>query len=490
MKIFRIPLVIVLIIVAGREFEANAQSETNVHSFVGHPSDGLNPEAGLVQGSDGNFYGTAYEGGTSNLGTVFRISPGGSYTDLYSFVGPPNDGAAPSAGLVQGSDGNLYGTTSQGGTSYAGTVFRISRSGTYTNLYSFGSTANDGLTPLAGLVQGSDGNFYGTTSAGGNYGGGGGSGDGNIFRISPGGNYTNLYLFVGAPTDGASPGAGLVQGSDGNFYGTTSAGGPTSANCPDGCGTVFRISLSGSYTSLYAFVGSPNDADFPVAVLVQGSDGNFYGTTESGGTSNFESRVTNGGTVFRISPGGSETVLYSFVGALIDGYSPEAGLVQGSDGNFYGTAFGGGTNNLGIVFRISPGGGYTNLYTFAGYPNDGSHPVAGLVQGSDGNFYGTTEDGGTNDSGTVFKFSVPLSPPPWPINQITGIQKSSTNIVLTIPSIEGETYQLEYRSSLTSGTWSNVPGVSVTNSIGSILTLTNFAGANQPQGFYRFDITP
>jgi uncharacterized repeat protein (TIGR03803 family) len=142
------------------------------------------------------------------------------------------------------------------------------------------------------------------------------------------------------------------------------------------------------------------------------------------------------------------------------------------------------------VFRISPSGTYTTLYSFAGYPTDGSHSVAGLVQGSDGSFYGTTEDGGTTDSGTVFRFSVSLSPPPYPINQITGIQKSGTNTVLTIPSIAGETYQLEYRSSLTSGTWSNVPGVSVTNSIGALLTLTNFAGANQPQGFYRFDITP
>jgi len=477
MKIFHISLVFVLVVVAGRGFDANAQTETNVHSFVGHPNDGLNPEAGLVQGSDGNFYGTASGGGTSNLGTVFRISPGGNYTNLYSFVGPPNDGGAPTVGLVQGSDGNFYGTTQQGGTDYAGTVFRISRSGAYTNLYSFGtSTLYDGLGPQAGLVQGSDGNFYGTTATGGvNF-------NGTVFRISPGGNYTNLYSFVGPPNDGNSPVAGLVQGRDGNFYGTA-AGGAPNANCPNGCGTVFRISPGGSYTNLYSFGGTPNDAGFPVAGLVQGSDGYFYGTTEEGGT-------VNGGAVFRISPGGSETNLYSFTGAMIDGYSPEAGLVQGSDGNFYGTAFGGGTNNLGIVFRITPGGSYTNLYPFAGYPNDGSHPVAGLVQGSDGNFYGTTEDGGTNDSGTVFKFSVPLNPPPWPINQITGIQKSGTNTVLTIPSIAGETYQLEYRGSLTSGTWSNVPGVSVTNSIGALLTLTNFAGANQPQGFYRFDITP
>ena len=485
MKIFRSPLFIVLVVLAGWAFSAGAQTETNVYSFVGYPTDGLNPAAGLVQGSDGNFYGTASEGGISNAGTVFRISPGGTYTNLYVFVGPPNDGAGPAAGLVQGRDGNFYGTTGEGGTSYAGTVFRISRSGIYTNLYSFGSTPNDGGGPDAGLLQGRDGNFYGTTVAGGI------SDNGTVFRISPSGNYTNLYSFAGYPNDGAGPYGGLVLGSDGNFYGTTAGGGP--GTCPplgQGCGTVFRISPSGTETSIYSFAGTPTDGDFPAAGLVQGSDGNFYGTTESGGISNFEGRVANGGTVFRISPGGSYRILYSFVGAGIDGALPEVGLVQGSDGNFYGTTPNGGTNGVGTVFRISPGGSYTNLYSFAGYPHDGSDPVAGLVQGSDGSFYGTTEYGGTNDSGTVFKFSVPLGPPPYPINQITGIQKSGTNAVLTIPSIAGETYQLQFSSSMKPTNWVNVSGGSVTNGPGALLTLTNFGGASQPQGFYRFDITP
>jgi uncharacterized repeat protein (TIGR03803 family) len=199
--------------------------------------------------------------------------------------------------------------------------------------------------------------------------------------------------------------------------------------------------------------------------------------------------------VFRISPSGSYTSLYSFGNSPTDGGNPEAGLVQGSDGNFYGTTTGGGTNYIGTVFRISPSGTETTLYSFVGSPTDGFDPSAGLVQGSDGNFYGTTYRGGTHNiinggDGTVFKLTIPLSPPPYPINQITGIQKSGTNIVFKVVSIAGETYQLQYRNSLTSGSWSNIPGVSITNSIGSILTLTNFAGANQPQGFYRFDITP
>jgi uncharacterized repeat protein (TIGR03803 family) len=132
----------------------------------------------------------------------------------------------------------------------------------------------------------------------------------------------------------------------------------------------------------------------------------------------------------------------------------------------------------------------TNLHSFGSPLTDGTLPVAGLVQGSDGNFYGTTESGGANDLGTVFKLTVPLNPPPYPINQITGVQLSGTDIIFTIPSIAGETYQLQFSSSMTPTNWVNVSGVSVTNSIGALLTLTNFAGASQPQGFYRFDITP
>jgi uncharacterized repeat protein (TIGR03803 family) len=470
-KILRIPLVMVLIVVAGRAFTANAQTETNLHIFVSSPSDGAFPVAALVQGSDSNFYGTTYEGGANvcSCGTVFQISPSGAYTALYSFGGYPTDGGNPQAGLVRGNDGNFYGTTQVGGTNGAGTVFRISPGGVYTNLYSFVGSPTDGADPN-GLVQGSDGNFYGTTVSGGT------NNAGTVFRISPGGAYTNLYSFAGSP-NGSAPVAGLVQGSDGNLYGTTASGGT------NGFGTVFRISPGGAYTNLYSFSGYPTDGGNPQAGLVQGSDGNFYGTTQVGG-------ANNAGAVFRISPAGTCTNLYSFSGYPTDGGNPQAGLVQGSDGNFYGTTYEGGANGAGTVFRISLSGSYSNLYSFSGYPTDGENPDAGLVQGSDGNFYGTTYNGGTNNAGTVFKLTVPLTPPPYPINQITSARIATTNIIFTIPSIASETYQLQYRNSLTSGSWSNVAGVAVTNSIGSVLTLTNFAGASQPQGFYRFDITP
>jgi uncharacterized repeat protein (TIGR03803 family) len=496
MKILRIPLVIVLLVLAGRAFDAGAQTETNLYSFVGSPTDGATPYAGLVQGSDGYFYGTTVYGGSTNYnstcacngyGTIFRISPSGTETNLYSFGSSSTDGQYPNDGLAQGSDGNFYGTTSQGGTTNQnygatgyGTVFRISPGGTYSNLYSFSGYPSDGQYPYDGLVQGSDGNFYGTT-----YGGGAGN-DGTVFRISPSGTETNLHSF-GYPTDGASPNAGLVQGSDGNFYGTTIRGGTSSS------GTVFRISPSGSYTSLYSFAGSPTDGADPYAGLVQGSDGNFYGTTVGGGmNTNYNSfcRCYGYGTVFRFSPSGSYTNLHSFAGDRNDdGANPYAGLVQGSDGKFYGTTIRGGTNNGGTVFRISPGGSETILYSFVGAPADGGHPEAGLVQGSDGNFYGTTAYGGANNDGTVFKLTVPLSPP---ANQISDIQffnvLDSTIIALPIPSVAGETYQLQYSDSMSPTNWLNTGGTMT--SIGGPLVLIDIAEPLPPQRFYRAVITP
>ena len=199
---------------------------------------------------------------------------------------------------------------------------------------------------------------------------------------------TSLYSFTGG-ADGGLPGAGLVQGSDSNFYGTTSGGG-TSGN-----GTVFRISPSGSLTNLWEFTGGSDGAS-PYAGLVQGSDGNFYGTTYGGG-------ANGNGTVFRITPSGTLTTLWSFTGGS-DGAYPYAGLVQGSDGNFYGTTSAGGTNNAGTVFQINSAGGLTTLYSFSGGA-DGESPWAGLIQGSDGSFYSTTYEGGSYGYGTVFKLS-------------------------------------------------------------------------------------
>ena len=376
------------ILVANFAADYGTTNLTTLWSFTGG-NDGANPWAALVQGSDSNFYGTTYGSGSgpSANGTVFRISPGGSLTTLWSFTGG-NDGANPVAGLVQGSDSNFYGTASYGGANGNGTVFRISPSGSLTNLWSF-TGGTDGAVPMAGLVQGSDGNFYGTTAYG------GANGNGNVFRMSPSGGLTNLWSFTGG-NDGAYPQAGLVQGIDSNFYGTTYGSG----SGPSAYGTVFRISPGGSLTTLWSFTGG-NDGASPWAALVQGSDSNFYGTASDGG-------ANGNGTVFRISPSGGLTTLWSFTGGN-DGANPLAGLVQGSDGNFYGTTYGSGSgpSGYGTVFRISPSGRLTNLWSFTGC-GDGANPFAGLVQGNDGDLYGTTYGSGNGPSayGTVFKLSV------------------------------------------------------------------------------------
>jgi uncharacterized repeat protein (TIGR03803 family) len=376
---------------------------TTLYLFTGG-NDGGNPHAGLVQGRDGNFYGTTEFGGSNGYGTVFQISTSGTLTPLHSFAG--TDGENPVAGLVQGSDGYFYGTTESGGAytnqyGQGGTVFKITTNGVLTTLYAFGMVTNaasyplDGSEPEAGLVQGSDGYFYGTTAYGGTY------NCGTVFKISTNGVLTNLHTFDGAG-DGENPLPGLVQGIDGNFYGTTSVGG----YYPYGVGTVFRISTNGVLTTLYLFRGG-DDGGTPQAGLVLGSDGNFYGTTSQGGTTNNNNYYGyyGYGIVYKITTNGVLTNLYSFTGGA-DGGNPQAGLVLGSDGKLYGTTFQGGTNLYGgTVFEISTNGALASLYSFSG-GNDGVNPAAALVQGNDGSFYGTTSYGGTNSGyGTAFRIS-------------------------------------------------------------------------------------
>jgi uncharacterized repeat protein (TIGR03803 family) len=239
------------------------------------------------------------------------------------------------------------------------------------------------VNPTASLIEATDGNFYGTTP-------GGGSGFGTVFRMTPGGTVTVLHDFAGG-TDGADPEASLVQATDGNFYGTTVSGGTDSFG--SGLGTVFRMTPSGTVTVLHSFTGVGfGDGDGPLAPLIQATDGNFYGTTSSGGTS-------NAGTVFQMTPSGTVTILHAFTGGMggIDGAIPEAALIQATDGNFYGATYSGGTSNGGTV---------TVLHTFTG-GTDGSHPFAALIQATDGNFYGTTGNGGASgpDRGTVFRMT-------------------------------------------------------------------------------------
>jgi uncharacterized repeat protein (TIGR03803 family) len=296
--------------------------------------------------------------------------------------------------LIQAANGDFYGSTTEGGTGNncaqgCGTIFTVTASGTLTTLYNFNYT--DGAAPTGTLILGTDGNYYGTTSAGGPV------DAGTFFVITPGGTLTTLYTFTGGD-DGANPYGSLIQTLDGNFYGTAWDGGANQF------GTVFTFTPNGTLTTLHAFDNT--DGSYPYAGLVQGNGGDFYGVTEEGGTNSY-------GTVFKINPSGKLTTLYSFSGG-VDGDTPISTLIQATDGNFYGTAsYDGLYPNFGTVFEITRTGELTTLFNFDS--KDGSYPYAALVQDTNGGFYGTTYDGGGSRAcvygcGTVFSLSVGLGP--------------------------------------------------------------------------------
>jgi uncharacterized repeat protein (TIGR03803 family) len=376
----------------------SAQTFTTLHSFDG--TDGTLSFAGLVQATNGNLYGTTYYGGTANSGEVFEISPRGTLTTLYSFCSQSDcsDGEYTYAVPIQATDGNFYGTTYLGGAHDHGTVFKLTPSGTLTTLYSFNGT--DGSEPLAGLVQATDGNLYGTTYMG------GAKGYGEVFKITLTGTFTLLHSFCSrsACADGSNPYAALIQATDGNLYGTTFGGGSSK-----GFGTVFKITPSGTLTTLHSFCLQSGclDGQFPQTGLVQANNGVLYGSTILGG-------LYNSGTIFSITTSGKMTTLYnacSQTGCPDGNYLYEP-LIQATDGNLYGIMDVGGASNHGTVFKMTPSGTLTTLYNFCSEPNcaDGEYPSAGLFQDTNGILYGTTADGGTDGDGTVFRLAVGLRP--------------------------------------------------------------------------------
>jgi uncharacterized repeat protein (TIGR03803 family) len=382
--------------------------ETILYQFGTTASDGVQPLGPLIQASDGDFYGTTGAGGAyaclsqpNFCGTVYKVTSAGVETILHSFGGSPSDGWEPT-GLIQASDGNFYGTTARGGAIDAGTFFKITPSGVETVLYSFGASPSDGATPVAALIQASDGNFYGVTAAG----GANSCSCGTAYKITPVGAETVLYSFGASASDGKEPQGSLIQASDGNFYGTTSYGGTNScAGYSNLCGTVFKLTPAGVETTLYSFGASLSDAYAPLGALIEASDGNFYGTSASGGNYCVLSNTVGCGTVFKITPSGIESVLYAFGASANDGSGPTPFLIQASDGNLYGTSVEGGDNCSGIcgtVFEVTLAGVESVLYSFGASQSDGADPV-GMIQASDGNFYGVTFRAGTLDSGTVFK---------------------------------------------------------------------------------------
>ncbi|MGC1371369.1 MAG: choice-of-anchor tandem repeat GloVer-containing protein [Candidatus Sulfotelmatobacter sp.] len=368
---------------------------------------------------------------TAALVVIFHTAPAhAQLSQLYAFqynsetTSDYPDGENPQAELIQGADGNYYTTTytggsgscfggSQGAIPGCGAVVKITPAGVLSVVYSFpydsaNSTAPDGLYPAAGLLQAPDGNFYGVASLGGT---GetcstGTFGCGTIFKLTPSGTLTVLHSFCGGngcgslPTDGSNPLGRLAIGPDGNLYGTTQAGGMNQGVY--NAGTIFRISLSGAYQILHLFSGNDGTSDGanPVAGLTLGSDGNFYGTTQFGGTSGF-------GTIFKMNLAGTVTILQSFAQFDPNGAEPEGALIQASDGNLYGTCYSGGANGWGTVFRISKSGSFTKLYDFTqAAGNPGNLPKAGLIQASDGNLYGTAWEGGSFTEGSIYQVTL------------------------------------------------------------------------------------
>jgi len=366
-----------------------------LHSFSASPSNGANSSAPLIKGPDGNFYGTTYNGGGNvpGKGTIFKVTPTGAFSLLHSFAGYPSDGDTPYSGLLLANDGNFYGTTNLGGSSNLGTVYMITPGGAFSVIHSFGGVAmGDGARPLYGsLIQGTDGYLYGVTYNGGVASSGNVQGRGTVFRMTLGGATAILHVFTGG-TNIAFPYGGLVQANDGNLYGTAYAGDLA------GNGGVFRIDpATFAFTVLHVFQRTSEGAN-PIAKLIQGVDGNLYGTTHLGGSADL-------GTAFRMPLAGSPvTVIHTFMGS--DGSAPDQPLIQATDGNFYGTTKTGGRDGgvgcCGTVFKMTPSGVLKILHSFN--QADGANPYAPVIQMPDGALYGTTSSGGGSaGAGVIFR---------------------------------------------------------------------------------------
>jgi uncharacterized repeat protein (TIGR03803 family) len=393
---------------------AHAQTTATLTTLLSF-TNGVGRPSGLVQGSDGNLYGVTAAGGSQRCGSAFRVTPGGVFTTLASF-GLSN--ALPVGGLAQGRDGDFYGTTSGAGSGGGqGTVFRMTPGGALTTMFSF--TGDDG-DPHGRLVQGSNDSFYGTTR--------GWYNSGTVFRVTANGVLTTLVSFNG--TNGSSPFVGLIQASNGNFYGTTYYGGGN-----NGRGTVFKMTPEGDLTTLVSFTNTAR----VYGGLVQGSDGNFYGTTA--GMSNSPSSILPG-IVFKITPEGALTTL-----AAPFNYQEWPGtLIQASDGNFYGTTSSGGSQGFGTVFQITAEGRFTTLLEFN--CTNGAHP-SDLMQATNGLLYGTTWGCGQYGFGTVFQISL-ASPPALRQPGMSGNQFS-----FNWNAVSGRVYRVEYSTNLGLTNWHN-----------------------------------
>jgi uncharacterized repeat protein (TIGR03803 family) len=359
---------------------------TPLYNFGTHAGDPAHPNypGFIVQGRDGNLCSTSYDGGTDNAGTVFKITPAGQVTVLYSFDGVT--GAFPSGGLTLGTDGNFYGTTFESGPLNYGTVFKITANGKLTVLHAFDSS--DGSAPWGAPVEGTDGAYYGTTEDGGT------ADCGTVYRVTAGGTFKTLYNFDGP--HGCQPLAPLVLGNDGNFYGTTLV--LTGVNNPN-LGAIYKITPAGAITLVHIFDGTHGAEAY--APLMQASNGNFYGATVNGGQ-------YGNGIVFEMTSAGVFTDLHDF-DPNTEGGEPFSALIEGENGILYGTTVYGGTFNDGTIYSIPLGGGNPDtLYSFDG--TSGTAPGAPLMQHTNGTFYGDSAWGGSDDLGIFYQFSAGRSP--------------------------------------------------------------------------------
>ena len=387
-------------------------SVSYLHVFRPDLKDAGQNSSRLLLASNGDFYATTMTGGSydcgdvGTCGTVYRISPSGQQAVVHSFGADTKQGFTPLGALIQGRDGALYGVTAYGGAYGKGTIYKITQSGTFTLLYSFGENPTDGRTPVGALVQGADGSLYGATSIGGlnncqQVPAVAGTGNcGTIFKLALDGTFNTIYNFGTTATDGVQPTGNLLLASDGYLYGTTENGGGnscTSSNGPGQCGSLFRISTDGELTTLHKFGTSLQDAIAPRGALIEATDGNIYGFSVSGGggTCGFQFGC---GTIFRVSKSGTYSVVYAFAkDGELDGYGP-TGLIQAKDGLLYGTTGSGGkyaSDTDGTVFRMTLAGDKKILYSFGPHNINPSNPQEGIVQGPDDAFYGVLRYNGT-----------------------------------------------------------------------------------------------
>ena len=375
-------MALVVVLVLTLTVTAAAQTESVIYSFA-NPPDGYGPQSNLVSDPAGNMYGTTVNGGVNNQGAVVMVTPTGTESVVYSFKSGTTDGHHPVAGLVRDKKtGNLYGTTIFGGQTNSGTVFMVNpATGTETVLYNF-QGGIDGINPYSAVVRIGT-TIFGTTFNGGQF------GYGTVFSLTSQGKETVLHSFNSAfPTlDGAHPYGGLVV-SKGLLYGTTTMGGVGNL------GTVFSITKTGGYVSLYTFKGGTADGQSPNAGVLFDSAGNIYGTTYGGG-------LANAGTIYKISAGGGESILHHFGRDTGDGVNPYSSLIKVKT-SFYGTTLQGGSANGGTVYKITPSGTETVVHSFTGGA-DGFNPYGSLLLGTDKALYSTTQTGGSSNLGTVFK---------------------------------------------------------------------------------------